>query len=191
MNITLSWDLFVIVFFVVILAYSFIIGRDNTLKVILGTYVSMMAADATGNLFEKYFSGSPIFTNILEFAAVNSDEEAIIFVKVFVFVVLVILFAVRGAFDVETTDDRSAIVRMFLSVIYAVMSAGLILSAILVFVSGVPFMGTGQESQQIALWGVYNSSPIIRSIVSNSNFLLSVPALSFLIHSLYSTRHQG
>ena len=51
MNIELSWDLFVLVFFVVIMAYSLIIGRDNTLKVILGTYVAALTADAAGNLF--------------------------------------------------------------------------------------------------------------------------------------------
>jgi len=70
MNITLSWDLFVIVFFVVILAYSLIIGRDNTLKVVVGTYISMIAADAGGALFAKYLSGSE---------APNPIEEAQIY----------------------------------------------------------------------------------------------------------------
>ncbi len=51
MNIQLTWDLFILVFFVVIVAYSLIIGRGNTLKVILGTYVAALAADAFGNIF--------------------------------------------------------------------------------------------------------------------------------------------
>jgi hypothetical protein len=64
MNITLSWDLFVVVFLVVIIAYSLIIGRDNNLKVILGTYVSMIAADASGALYAQYLSGSALFMKI-------------------------------------------------------------------------------------------------------------------------------
>lgn len=189
MDITLSWDLFVIVFFVVILAYSLIIGRDNTLKVILGTYVSMIAADAGGTLFSKYLSGSELFMKILKFAAVGNEQEAVVFVKVILFVALVILFAVRGAFEVDTADDRSILVRTILSMVYAVLSAGLIISAILVFVSGVSLVGGGStETTTTALWDVYNQSGMIRTIVDNSNLWFSMPALAFLIHSFYSRR---
>ncbi|MFA6992414.1 MAG: hypothetical protein WC269_04010 [Candidatus Gracilibacteria bacterium] len=189
MNITLSWDLFVLVFFIVIVAYSFIIGRDNTLKVILGTYVSMIAADAAGNLFGQYFSGSALFMNVLKLAAVGNEQEAMIFVKVLVFVVLVILFAVKGAFSVRTVDDRSTPIRLVLSFLYAFMSASLIISTILVFVSGASFIGSGDEaSLASSLWNVYNKSDLVRMIVNNSYFLFFLPALSFLIHSLYTKK---
>jgi len=187
MDITLSWDLFVIVFFIVILAYSLIIGRYNTLKVILGTYVSMIAADAGGALFAKYLSGSELFMKILKLAAVGTEQEAMVFIKVVIFVVLVILFAVRGAFEVDTSDDRSVIVRTILSVVYAVLSAGLVISAVLVFVSGVSLIGGGgDETTVTALWDVYNQSQMIRTIVDHSSLWFSLPALAFLIHSFYS-----
>mgnify|MGYP005640877095 CR=1 FL=1 len=189
MDIQLTWDLFILVFFVVIVAYSLIIGQNNTLKVILGTYVAMIAADATGSLFAKYFAGSPAFNKILSFAQIGTEEEAIIFVKVLVFVGLVILFAVRGAFEVDAVEDRSAIVRMILTGVYACMSAGLIISTILTFVSGVSFVGGGSpETTSTALWDIYNSSKIVRSIVGNSYLWFSVPAVAFLIQSLYSHR---
>ncbi|MBI4231777.1 hypothetical protein HY605_00980 [Candidatus Peregrinibacteria bacterium] len=187
MNLELSWDLFIIVFFVVIVAYSLIIGRDNTLKVILGTYVAALAADSAGNLFGKYFSGSAAFNKILTFAQLGTEDQAVIFSKVLLFVTLVILFAVKGAFYVETADDRSAPVRMVLSIVYAIMSAGLVISTILVFVSGVSFVGGGNtETTGSALWEMYNKSSLVRSIVSNSYLWFSVPALAFLIHSFYS-----
>jgi len=188
MNISLSWDLFVIVFFIVIVAYSLIIGRNNTLKVILGTYVSMVAADATGFLFGKYFSGSELFMKVLKLASVGNEEEAVVMIKIIAFVTFVILFAVKGAFEVETIDDRSAPVRLILTVVYAVMSAGLMISAMLVFVSGVSLIGGDLDNAKIALWDVYNKSQLIRSIVNNSALWFSVPALSFLIHSLYSNK---
>lgn len=191
MDIRLSWDLFIIVFFVVIVAYSLIIGRDNTLKVILGTYVAGLAADATGNLFGKYFSGSEMFVKFLKFLNLGTDEEAVVFVKVLIFVALVIMFSVKGAFSVNTADDRSGPIRMALSIIYACMSAGLIISIILVFVSGVSFIGGGSaQTTDTALWAMYSQSKLVRSIVSNSYLWFSVPALSFLIHSLYSTRKE-
>lgn len=191
MDIQLSWDLFVIVFFIVIVAYSFIIGRDNTLKVILGTYVAALAADALGSIFGKYFSGSEAFMKMLSFANLGDDNEAIVFVKVVSFVAMVILFAVRGAFAVETVDDRSAPIRLVLSFLYAGLSAGLIISIILVFVSGISFVGGGNDlTTGTALWDIYNASDMVRSIVANSYFWFSAPALAFLIHSIYSTRSE-
>lgn len=191
MNIQLSWDLFVVVFFIVIVAYSFIIGRDNTLKVILGTYVAALAADALGNIFGKYFSGSEAFVKLLKWAALDGENEAVVFVKVVVFVALVIMFAVKGAFSVETVDDRSGPVRFVLSVVYAIMSAGLIISVILVFVSGISFIGGGNDlTTGTALWDIYNASEMVRGIVANSYFWFSVPALAFLVHSIYSAKNQ-
>lgn len=191
MNIQLSWDLFVLVFFVVIVAYSFIIGRDNTLKVILGTYVAALAADATGSLFAVSFKGSPMFMQLLSFAAVGTENEAMVFVKVLVFVTLVILFAVRGAFDVSTTNDRSAAIRLVLSLVYAVMSAGLIISVILVFISGISFVGGGAETTTTsALWSLANQSKLIKSMLNYTYLWFSLPALAFLVHSLYSTKRE-
>lgn len=191
MNIQLSWDLFILVFFIIIVAYSFIIGRDNTLKVVLGTYVAALAADATGSLFGVSFKGSPMFLQLLSFASVGTESEAVVFVKVLVFVALVILFAVRGAFEVSTTDDRSATVRIILSFIYAVMSAGLIISVILVFISGVSFVGGGAEATTTsALWNLSAQSALIKSMLNYTYLWFSLPALVFLIHSLYSTRRE-
>ncbi len=185
MEINLSWDLFVVVFFVIIMAYSFIIGRNNTLKVILGTYVAALAADACGNIFGKYFAGSEIFMKILKVATVTTDQEAIVFVKVLVFVTLVILFAVRGAYEVRTSEDSSSIIRMILTVIYAIFSAGLIISTILVFVSGISFLGAGSaENVSTAIWPIYNKSELIRAMVTHSYLWFAAPAAAFLLQSL-------
>ena len=192
MDIRLSWDLFVIVFFVIIVAYSLIIGRDNTLKVILGTYVAALAADAAGNLFGKYFSGSQMFIKLLKFASLGTEGAAVIFIKVLVFIGLVILFSVKGAFYVQTVDDRSGPVRFIISMLYSFMSAGLIISVIFVFVSGISFIGGGSsETTGTALWEIYSQSQFVRSIVANSYFWFSAPAVAFLIHSLYSHKQAG
>lgn len=187
MDIQLSWDLFILVFFIIIVAYSLIIGRDNTLKVILGTYVAALAADAIGNMFGKYIGNSDAFVSILQFLNLGNENEAVVFVKVTGFVALVILFAVKGAFIVETVDDRSAPIRILLSLLYAVMSAGLIISTILIFVSGVSFISLGGDGAVgTALWDVYSESQFVRAMVGNLYLWFAVPALSFLIQSLSS-----
>jgi len=187
MDIQLSWDLFVLVFFIVIVAYSFIIGRDNTLKVILGTYVAAIAADASGNLFGIYFGDSTFFSKILSMVSIGNAEEVVILVKVLIFVGLVILYSVKGAFAVKTIDDRSSIIRLVLMGLYALMSASLIVSVILVFVSGISLVGSGNaESAQAALRSLSERSEMITFLLNNAYFLFAIPALSFLIHSFYS-----
>jgi hypothetical protein len=189
MNISLSWDLFVLVFFVIIVAYSFIIGRDNTLKVILGTYIAALASDAFGNFFSLSFGESTLFVKLLNIAGVETGSEAVVFVKVLIFVTLVILFAVRGAFEVNTTEDRSAGVRMIISLVYAVLSAGLIISIILVFMSGISFVGGGANTTTTsALSDLSNQSRLIKSMLNYTYLWFSLPALAFLVHSLYSTK---
>jgi len=192
MNIQLSWDLFVVVFFTVIISYSFIIGRDNTLKVILGTYVSAIAADALGNIFGNTITTSPVFMRLLKSMMIESPEEAGIFIKVMFFVLFVILFAVRGAFYVEVVRDRSAGVRLVLSILYAVFSAGLIISIILVFVSGVSFIGGSSQALNLAsnptLNELVKQSEIIRIMLKYAYVWFFAPALAFLLHSFYSTK---
>jgi len=189
MNISLSWDLFVLVFFVIIVAYSFIIGRDNTLKVILGTYVAALASDAAGNLFNMSFGESALFMKLLNLAGVETGNEATVFVKVLIFVALVILFAVRGAFEVNTTEDRSAGVRMIISFIYAVMSAGLIISVVLVFMSEISFVGGGANTTTTsALADLSTQSQLIKSMLNYTYLWFTLPALAFLVHSFYSTK---
>ncbi len=187
MDIRLSWDLFILVFLVIIISYSLIIGRDATLKVIIGTYISAISADATGNIFGEYFAGSAFFMNLLKIASVSNEFEAIILVKVLVFVAMVILFAVKGAFDVETNADSSTFVQLLLSAFYALLSAGLIVSVILSFVSGVSLVGAGEmSSTQSILGDLAERSKMIGFVVKNAYLLFALPAISFLLNSLYS-----
>lgn len=189
MDITLSWDLFIIVFAVVIMAYSLIIGQDQTLKVILGTYVSAVAADAGGQLIGTYLGGSQLFMNLLKMVSVSNDDDATIIVKVSIFVVFVILFAVKGAFEVDVSDDRHGLVRLFVSVLYGIMSAGLIISSILIFVSGISFVGGGSAlTVRSALSPIYNQSEIVKWMVQYTYFFFSIPALTFLFHSFHSAK---
>lgn len=186
MNVSLSWDLFVVVFFVVITAYSFIIGTNSTLKVILSTYVAAIAADATGVMLSKGLDGSELFASLLDFASVNNGEESVVFVKVLVFVGLVILLSVKGDFEIAIAEDRSWIIRTIINAIYAVMSAGLVISVILVFVSGVSFVSLSDpEAARAALQALSNQSEIIASMIRGTYLWFALPALAFVVHSFY------
>ncbi|MFA5948483.1 MAG: hypothetical protein WC806_06005, partial [Candidatus Gracilibacteria bacterium] len=86
-------------------------------------------------------------------------------------------------------DDKSPIIKIIFSVVYAGLSAGLIISVILVFVSGVSFIGGGNEdTTTTALWGLSNQSQLIKMMISNTYLWFALPALAFLVHSLYTPK---
>ena len=182
MDLQLSWDLFIVVFFVIVVAYSLIIGRDNTIKVILGTYVAVVCADAIGGLFAHYMGGTMMFLQFAKEASLESVDEAVIFSKVLIFLLMVILFAVRGAFAVCTSNTRG-IVGLVAHLFYAFCSAGLIVSSVLVLVSGVSLLGGGGVVSE-ALSQLTAESYLALNLVYYSNFFFAIPAIAFLLHGL-------
>jgi len=183
MDIQLSWDLFIAVFFVIIIAYSFIIGVNNTAKVIIGTYIALVCADAVGGIFAHYFSGTALFMQMAKEAAMTGETEAVVFIKVMVFLVMLILFAVKGSFEVTTASG--GIFKMIFGIGYAILSAGLVICSLLVLVSGVSILSGGGAISD-SLKGITDNSVFALNIVYYQNFWFALPAAAFLLHSLKS-----
>src|SRR3990167_4181608 len=115
MNITLSWDLFIMVFFAVIIAYSFIIGKNQTLQVIIATYIAVLTADAIGNLLHQYLlKPGPL----LQALNIGSIEKALIFLKVAIFIIAIVVIAVKGGFSVDIGDESSTALRLVMNFIF-------------------------------------------------------------------------
>lgn len=176
----LSWDLFILVFFAVVIAYSFIIGRNQTLKVILGTYVAILCADGVGNLFAKYLAPSQAFLKIMKLFSISSGDQAVIFFKVLIFLVLIVLIAVRGMFQVDSSEHGSVSIRMVILLLLGLMSAGLMMSAVLVFISGASLIGTTMSAGNI-LTDVYTDSRLVRIMVDFANIWFLLPGLTFIV----------
>lgn len=186
MNITLSWDLFIIVFFVVIVAYSFIIGRNGIIKVVLGTYVAAFAADGAGNIFNEVVTASPAFPEFLKLFAISGPAEAVIFFKILTFIIIVILLSVKGAYDVRASGDKSFIIKLITTFVYALLSAGLIVSIVIAFASGVSFIAADTLIETNFSDDIYLKSKLVRIVVNNFNLWFAVPAIAFVISSFVS-----
>ncbi len=180
MNVQLSWDLFILVFFAVVIAYSFIIGRNQTLKVILGTYVAILCADGLGNLFAKYLAPSQAFFKIMKLFSIGSEDQSIIFFKVLLFLVLIVLIAIKGMFQVESQEHGSMGIRVVILFLLGLMSAGLMMSAVLVFISGASLIGTSITGSNI-LVDVYNESRLVRIMVDFANIWFFLPGIAFIV----------
>ncbi len=179
MQINLSWDLFVIVFFTVIIAYSFIIGRNQTLKIIIASYIAILAADGLGNLIERYFFGEQPLIKALSTA---NNESSLIVVKIFVFVFTIVLIATRGRFNINMGSSGS-LMDMILTLTYGMLSAGLITSTILIYASGTSLVQETASYLNEAVITMYRQSQLVQLMINNYNLWFSLPAVTFVLSS--------
>ena len=187
MNLNLSWDLFILVFFGVVIAYSFIIGRNQTLKVISASYISILSADALGNLFARYFASSEAFLKILKLFSIGNAEQATAFFKVFILITIIVILAVRGIYDFNSEDSHPFSMKLGINMFLGLMSAGLMMSAMLIFVSGGSLV-VDASVYNSPLMDVYNESRLVRIMMDYSNFWFFLPGVSLILVSLFSKK---
>lgn len=190
MNIHLSWDLFILVFFAIIIAYSFILGKDATLKIILGTYASALAADAAGNIFGKYFMNSKNFLKVITQLGLGGQKDAAIIAKVTFFVIFIILLTIKGSFSVAAHGGRTGSSRVFLTGIYGFLSAALIVSTVIMYVSGISFIAGSYQSGPSSIMAFTGQSPFVQNMLNYYNFWFLLPVLAIIIGSLVSRNEE-
>lgn len=180
MEINLSWDLFVIVFFAVIIAYSFIIGRNQTLKIIIASYIAILTADGVGNLIRHYFIEKEA---AVDGVSIPADDGNLVVLKIFIFVLTIVLVSTRGRFTMNMSRPNSSVMNVILSLTYGILSAGLITSTILIYTSGASLV---QETSMIvneAVMAMYRDSLMVQTMINNYNIWFSLPAITFVISS--------
>ncbi len=181
MELALSWDLVVMILFVVIMAYSFIVGQNGTIKIILSSYIAMLAANGLGNLIAKYILMSEPVVKVLA----TSPEENIVLFKIFVFLTITVILVLKGSFHVDMSKYFGLPVRILSTTIFGVLSAGLIMSTILVFVASTAVDGILVQDITEAIYIPYQSV-MVQYLVTYYNFWFAAPAIAFVGLSVLS-----
>lgn len=182
-NIQLTWDLFILVFFAVVAAYSFIIGRNQTLKVITSTYIAILCADGLGNMFGRYLAVSDSFIRFMKLFSVGNAGQATAFFKVLVLIMMIVIIAVRGLFHFESQDSNPLSIRLSIIFVLGVLSAGLMMSAMLIFVSGNSLVSTITPSNTL-LADIYTQSRLVKIMVDYANIWFLAPGVSLVVLSV-------
>ncbi len=177
-----TWNLFILILFTVIVAYSLIIGSNRTAKIILSSYVAVLAADGLGNLFYTFFTNP---NRVFSLVTIQSASHTLVTVKILLFIGLIILLTLRGGFE-PTMDPKGSNLWVFLvNIVLGTLSAGLIVSAILVYFSGGSFLPSiGFTPTDIAK-SIYEQSPVARLMIDQNSLWFSLPGIAMLIRSLF------
>jgi hypothetical protein len=168
--------------FIVIIAYSYIIGLNKTVKTIIGTYLAILAADGLGNIFRDNFLGSENFQKIMSiFNATNSDEMLISF-KVVIFITAVVILTVKGAYEVHIHGKQLPGSNFVVNGVFGFMSAGLIVSTLLVYISGASLIQ--KVSLQSNIIELYTTSNFVRGMIDYYDFWFAIPVIVIIGWSL-------
>jgi len=182
MQLALTWDLMVIIFFVVIMSYSYIVGQNGTIKIILSSYIAMLAANGLGNLLIKYIHISQPLIKVFDSTA---DSNSVVF-KIFTFIVFTLILVLKGGFVIDMGRQNSFIVRLMSVTIFGFLSAGLIMSTVLVIIAGTSVDGLmGGTLHEVV--NIPTQTLFVRSLIDYYNFWFAAPAIAFVVMSVMNS----
>lgn len=174
MNLTLSWDLFIIVFFALVITYSFIIGKKEAVKIILSSYVAIVAVSGIGNFTERLFGFSET-QSMLGVVGIPLDTTVTSILKLTLFITIIIFLAVKAGFHVQYAKDGSLAVNMALTAAAGFATAGLLLATLLTFISGANLFEMHVTATP-GLAAILEQSQLMMLMMSNLDVWFTLPA---------------
>jgi hypothetical protein len=176
MDLTLSWDLFIVFFFSVVTAYSFIMGKHQTLTILIAIYIAILATQGMGNVLIRFSGESEPVFKIFQVMGVTLNVSTISVTKLILFMVAVICIALKGGFHVEHGTSHSSTVALIATGLFGFATAGLIVMALLTFIAGAPILDPTLGKREI-LAPLMQSSYFVQMMVVNQDVWLSLPAV--------------
>lgn len=173
MNLTLSWDLLAIVFFALIITYTFIIGRHESVKMMLSTYIAIVAVQALGNLMQRMLGSTGMAQGLLGFSV---DATILSITKLVLFVAIIIFLTVRAGFAVQYKKEPNQLLSMLFTGLFGFATAGLLLTTLITYVAGAPLLDM-QLASAHTLLPIVQQSEILQFMITQQDLWFAFPAV--------------
>jgi len=168
-----TWDLVITLFFLIAMAYGFILGRGRIVIILIITYVAFVLASELGEATYGLFSGP---TNIAKNVWIEGNAS-LFTIKTALFVLTIVLLSLKGDLGPLTSLSRG-IKSTILTGIYAFFNAGLIVSSVIKFLP---------EESQTAL---VSMSPLASKVVSNRPWWILIPVIVMVIEGFFRGKEE-
>lgn len=182
MNVTLSWDLFIILFTALVVAYSFIVGKEASVKIIVSTYIALVAVQALGNVAVMLLTASTA-----TMVGLTLSPSMLAIGKLVLFAAAIVFMAIRGGIEVQAADALGTAWSIALSVALGLSTALLLLSSLVTYVAGRPILDTTLGSAD-TLTMILRTSPLVRAIVEYQHVWFALPAVLLLVIGVLQSR---
>ena len=124
-----SWDLFLTIFFIVSIGYSFVLQRDKVVVTLLAIYVGIVMAGILGGPLQQFFNGDKTVANSL-FISANTSPFSI---QSGVFLLTVILVTIRSGLGGRGSSSSGGKLSAFELALFSFLNSALILAAVFSF----------------------------------------------------------
>lgn len=149
------------------------------MKVIVFTYVAMVAAQGAGSLLAQASQYSqPLLTSF----GLGIDATVLDASKLVLFIAMIVLLAIRGGFAMESDIGNNAISTVVTGVL-GFATGGLLLTALLTFITGMPLVDA-HMSAPASLAMLMQQSELLKNMVVYRDAWLSAPALLLIVVGL-------
>ena len=157
------------------MSYSFIIGKDESIKVIIATYIAIIATQGVGNVLTRLIGDGH---TLLQMMGIPIDTTLIALAKIFVFALCIIIFVTRSCIDVVHNRDTGTILSIVYTGLFGFSTGGLIVSTVLTYIGGNGILDSSIVSSAI-LSPMIAASTLMQLMVLNQDIWFTLPA--FLI----------
>lgn len=185
MQVTLSWDLLIILFVALVVAYSFIVGKDASVKIIVATYIAVVAVQAIGNVALLLLNASTA-----SMVGLNLSPDVLALGKLVLFAAAVVFMAIKGGISINAGDSFGTAWDIALSAALGLSTAGLLLSSLVTFVSGRPILDTELGTAD-ALTGILVASPLVSVVIEYQHVWFALPAVLLLVIGFLGNRESA
>lgn len=124
-----SWDLFLAIFFIVSIGYSFVLQRDKVVVTMLAIYAGIVIANVLNTPLQGFFNGDKTIANQL-FIHANASPFSI---QSGLFLLVTVIISVRSGLGGKSSG-RSALSNFELG-LFSFLNSALILAAVFSFLS--------------------------------------------------------
>ncbi len=171
MSLTLSWDLFIIVFVAIVVTYSFIIGKNQAMKVIIATYISIIATQGISDLLVRLGGDS---ATLMSVSGMEFNVTTMSVAKIFMFALFIIMFMIRSGIEVSYAKQAGSVIGMLFTGLFGIATAGLIVSTILTYAT---VNGTVGGAALAGMQSMLNDSTLMQVMILNRELWFTFPAL--------------
>ncbi len=176
MDLTLSWDLFIVVFFAMVIAYGFIIGKHSSVKLIIALYIATVAVQGLGNILARVTGESKALLVVL---GLSFDSTVLSTTKLIIFAAAVIFIMIRGGINIEYAKEPGSILSTAITALFGFATAGLLLSSLLTFVAGSALLDA-TLAEAATFSPIIQNSKLMQLLIFNQDLWFALPALLLL-----------
>ncbi len=177
MDITLSWDLVLTVFIVIVVAMSYLLGKHQCVKLVLAAYVGMVTVQGVATIFSR---ASPDWNAMQQNLSVNVDDGVLSTAKLLLFVFITVLIALRGGISVNYEKEALTVTNVIAAGLLGLATAGLMLVTVVTLIADIPLLSPALASSSV-LTPLLTQSWILWTVATFQDLFYTVPAILVLV----------